>query len=107
VRGKEPHEWLRQKSTQEFIQQIQTEVRYGNSRNLKPEQIQRELRVANSQLIKKVQGKGKVQGTFAHWKIGLAYTEFLSPEIHSWFVDIWWPSERSEIGYYYDRGRQG
>ena len=32
--------------------------------------------------------RGKYGGTYAHWKIALAYSEFLSPAIHSWFMDI-------------------
>ena len=31
---------------------------------------------------------GKGGGTYAHWKLGLAYTAFLNPEIHSWFMEI-------------------
>jgi hypothetical protein len=66
---KQPAEWLRQKGTKEFIQQVQAETKPGNS-----------------QVLKISPGKGG--GTFAHWKLGLAYTAFLNPKVHSWFMDV-------------------
>jgi hypothetical protein len=69
VHRKEPHEWVGQKSTQEFIEQNQTETKGSIST-----------------LLKVTPGKGG--GSFAHWKLGLAYTAFLNPKLHSWFMDI-------------------
>ena len=69
IQHKLPGHWLENKSTQEFIEQIQAETRYPKS-----------------DIIKTVKGKGKVQGTYARWKIGLAYTEFSlfsPPHLHS------------------------
>lgn len=42
------------------------------------------MKVEKSTLINVVRGKGKTQGTFAHWQLALAYAKYLSPEFHMW-----------------------
>jgi hypothetical protein len=67
VDGKKPQKWFRNASTEEFIQQIQTETKRQDILLLKP---------------------GRYGGTFGHWKLGLAYTEFFlfsPPHLHSQF----------------------
>jgi len=63
--GKRATEWARNESTTDFI-----------------EEISRVTRSAKSHLIQTVRGKGKAQGTYAHWQIALAYAKYLSPELH-------------------------
>lgn len=40
--------------------------------------------------------KGKGGATYAHWQIGLAYAEYLSPEFHMWCNEV--VRERMEDG---------
>ena len=69
VQKKLPAHWLENRSTQELLQQFQTETNYPIS-----------------DILNKTVGKGG--GTYAHWKLGLSYAGFLSPEIHSWYMDV-------------------
>ena len=59
---KHPTEWRRKQTVQRFIEQIQEELRVGKSR-----------------LIHKVKGKGKDQGTFAHWKTAVQSVQVGDP----------------------------
>ena len=67
-----PVKWLGNKDTKELI-----------------ETLGKTLRVQNSELIKVTKGRGKMQGTFAHWQIALAYAKWLSPELHLQVNDIY------------------
>jgi hypothetical protein len=66
---KQPKEWLRHDNVVEFI-----------------EMLAKNLKVVSDHLFVTERGKGG--GTYAHWKLGLAFSAFLNPEIHSWFMDI-------------------
>ncbi len=62
-----PAQWKRLPDTKKFL-----------------ESLKKKLDVGKSYLIKSVRGRGKAQGTYAHWQIALAYAKYLSPEFHIW-----------------------
>ena len=69
VHTKRPVHWLANQSTKELIQQIQIETKGQKSDLLDTE-------------------PGRNGGTYGHWKLGLSYAGFLSPEIHSWYMTV-------------------
>ena len=65
--GKNPHQhpkfWRKQAHTAAFIEKVSKGVEITTP-------------------ITTQVGKGKPQGTYAHWQIALAYAKYLSPELH-------------------------
>lgn len=74
--------WLRNTNAKEIITQVATEL--NDSNQLK--KGAKKLRLKASDLL--VKKRGRNGGTYAHWKIALAYAEFLSAKINSQFMDI-------------------
>jgi hypothetical protein len=53
--------------------------------------LEKKSEVRKSDLIYTVKGNfkdGRVQGTWAHWQIALAYAKYLSPEFHIWCNEV-------------------
>lgn len=60
-----PTKWLSNDGTKEFLNHLGAK-----------------LRVQDSELIQIIRGRGKTQGTYAHWQVALAFAKYLSPELH-------------------------
>lgn len=65
--GKAPADWQQSKSVQEFLEMASA------SQN---------LNAGNSGIIKTQRGRGKMQGTWAHKIVALAYAKYLDPKLH-------------------------
>lgn len=47
-----------------------------------------DIRRADIELFEAAKGGVDAGGTYAHWKIGIAYAEYLSPAFHSWCIEV-------------------
>lgn len=63
--NRKPYEWLRSAEAKRFIAALAKTLNTGISR-----------------ITETARGAGG--GTFAHWQVGLAYAQYLSPEFHMW-----------------------
>ncbi|SCX75953.1 KilA-N domain-containing protein [Desulfoluna spongiiphila] len=87
-----PAQWLRHKDTKNFLKSLCNK-----------------LDVCEEHIITSIKGRGKAQGTYAHWQIALAYAKYLSPEFHIQCNE--WIKERFEfeadpekaVDHYYDK----
>lgn len=70
--SRRPVEWLRSARGEEFVQFVRENLKVGDS---------------HVEILRTIRG-GTEPATWAHWQLGMAYAQYLSPEFHAWCNDV-------------------
>lgn len=70
--SRRPVEWLRSARGEEFVQFVRENLKVGDS---------------HVEILRTIRG-GTDSATWAHWQLGMAYAQYLSPEFHAWCNDV-------------------